>query len=428
MILMDKKILAIAVVLIVAVGGVVACFAILGNGSKSGGDDSVRGVMDVYGNADMNGAIDSDDKKYIQDVLDGKADQTKYCDANHDGKVNADDLTYIQDLIDYKSGTTAYYIDGNKDVAQATFPLKTIVSFGVNSGSLYMLALGFKYPDVIMYDTHPLAPENPDVVLKPFEGAKAIRSATPDDYTTITSAGIPDAVVCPNYYSSYATADQLEVYKKAGIDLIFVNSMDSGGVGDFELTLGFLFNRNAAAQKFANWAYELEDAIKDGIKKVDASKYPDVIAVTGGGQVKGTSSPYTASMKMAGANNAVDFTDDRILYTDPTWLLNYSSAGEYIIHMVVVGYGTTPDGISATYNNYVSKYYTQMDAYKNGKVYVLDNGIPVILRMAYIAELLHPDAFEKGFADSWHQKLIELYGIDYQASSHQFLYTEAPKS
>ena len=65
---------------------------------------------------------------------------------------------------------------------------------------------------------------------------------------------------------------------------------------------------------------------------------------------------------------------------------------------------------------------SQMNAYKNGNFCVIDFTLPQTLRIAYMAEFMYPELFSEGYADQWHQQLIDIYGIDYKVDG-QFMFT-----
>ncbi|MBO4568987.1 MAG: Ig-like domain-containing protein, partial [Candidatus Methanomethylophilaceae archaeon] len=164
------------------------------------------GTLLVYGNANMDSVIDSNDITYVQRVIANTLPKTDYCDANNDGKVDAKDVSYIQDLIAYKDGTVAYYTDGNGAVSHATLPVKKIVAYGSSSAQLFCLALGLDSNTVIQYDTWPsTTPEGVDLVFQNFAGAGTVTSGSLDNFSDVVKDGLPDAVVISYQYASDPT-------------------------------------------------------------------------------------------------------------------------------------------------------------------------------------------------------------------------------
>ena len=63
-------------------------------------------VLNLYGNANLDGTIDNKDIEYVKAVLEGKETPTKFSDANNDGKVDENDVTQIEQIIDWQRKST----------------------------------------------------------------------------------------------------------------------------------------------------------------------------------------------------------------------------------------------------------------------------------------------------------------------------------
>ena len=84
---MNNKLVAIIVVAILVVaGGAIA--VIYSNNSGTDNKPSVASDIRlvVYGNANGDDYLDNNDLTYLQNVLDGKNEENKFCDTNCDGK------------------------------------------------------------------------------------------------------------------------------------------------------------------------------------------------------------------------------------------------------------------------------------------------------------------------------------------------------
>ena len=58
-----------------------------------------KNTLAVYGNANLDNVIDEDDIEYVQWILDGKENETKFADANYDGQIGEDDIVHIRAII-----------------------------------------------------------------------------------------------------------------------------------------------------------------------------------------------------------------------------------------------------------------------------------------------------------------------------------------
>ncbi|MBQ3735814.1 MAG: hypothetical protein II855_02655, partial [Candidatus Methanomethylophilaceae archaeon] len=140
-----NKILPIILVAALAVGGISAAVIVMNNGG-SGGTDANTDKLDydavnlmVFGNANNDLTIDSNDKSLIQEILDGtkSADDYPFADANCDGKIDADDIAEVQRIIDRTEGMTlhvaCYNYSNEKSVVDVTYPLKNIGLYGMHT-------------------------------------------------------------------------------------------------------------------------------------------------------------------------------------------------------------------------------------------------------------------------------------------------------
>lgn len=132
---MNNKLVAIIVVAILVVaGGAIA--VIYSNNSGTDNKPSVASDIRlvVYGNANGDDYLDNNDLTYLQNVLDGKNEENKFCDTNCDGKTNQEDVEYLKAIL---AGTASeiYYENLNGNIASVRQPVNTI---GATIGLLCM--------------------------------------------------------------------------------------------------------------------------------------------------------------------------------------------------------------------------------------------------------------------------------------------------
>ena len=421
---MDKRIIVVIAAAVVVIAAVAAFFVINGDQSttRSGensdyGDETLyKGVMSIYGNADMNTVIDDRDVAFVKNIVSKKTTwnqaQNPFADANCDGVITQEDVDLIENLVKRVDGTQVRFVDGNKQISTATLPMKTIVMSGTNGPALMCLAIGFKNTEVLMMDGKGT----------PYNNMTGVKTATIslDDYDAVTSAGIPDAIIYNNYSDDNLTADQIAKYKKAGIVLMPSPSMEGADIGDFALAVGYLFDKVENAQKFCNWCNNILDTIKNGASKVKESDYPSVLWWYGGQAAAGTDSVYCQLLKDMAAKNVADWPGDyKVLNKDNcTWILDYDP--DYVVRTVTfLGYDTDMSTFKPTFDTY-GDMIKELRAYKDNHYVFVAGGLPQILREAYVVSYLHPDIFGADYGDKCHKELIEMYGIDYDVSQHPF--------
>ncbi len=409
----NKQMIAVAVVVIIAVAGIVA-FASM----SKGGDDNNKKTdygsdLMIYGNANMDSVVDASDVQYVKDYLAGKVDKTEFCDANHDGVVDDKDVDYIQDLIDRKDGTVVWYVDGAGDVFSVEWPLNTFVVLS-NSPQLMALAVGLDDSRIIGYT------KADPVVFKVFEKAALLSSSTLSDYTVMTSNGIPDAIITQSGSAGPVDTEVRNTYSKMGTDIICVAGMDGDKSASSALTLGFLVGGIEKSQQYSKWCIDMLADIESKLSSVPESSRKTALIWFGAHAAAGYDNDYTKALETAGGKSIADWSGYQILNADNcTWILNYDP--EYMIRIYTMGYSSTQESRQALYEKYGAMI-DQMNAYKNGKYCVIDFTLPQTLRIAYMAEFMYPDLFGDGYADNWHQQLVDIYGLDYKVDG-QFIFT-----
>lgn len=409
----NKQMIAVAVVVIIAVAGIVA-FASM----SKGGDDNNKKTdygsdLMIYGNANMDSVVDASDVQYVKDYLAGKVDKTEFCDANHDGVVDDKDVDYIQDLIDRKDGTVVWYVDGVGDVFSVEWPLNTFVVLS-NSPQLMALAVGLDDSRIIGYT------KADPVVFKVFEKAALLSSSTLSDYTVMTSNGIPDAIITQSGSAGPVDTEVRNTYSKMGTDIICVAGMDGDKSASSALTLGFLVGGIEKSQQYSKWCIDMLADIESKLSSVPESSRKTALIWFGAHAAAGYDNDYTKALETAGGKSIADWSGYQILNADNcTWILNYDP--EYMIRIYTMGYSSTQESRQALYEKYGAMI-DQMNAYKNGKYCVIDFTLPQTLRIAYMAEFMYPDLFGDGYADNWHQQLVDIYGLDYKVDG-QFIFT-----
>lgn len=409
----SKQMIAIAAVVIIAVAGIVVFASMSKDGDDNNKKTDYGSDLMIYGNANMDSVVDASDVQYVKDYLAGKVEKTEFCDANHDGVVDDKDVDYIQDLIDRKDGTVVWYVDGAGDVFSVEWPLNTFVVLS-NSPQLMALAVGLDDSRIIGYT------KADPVVFKVFEKAALLSSSTLSDYTVMTSNGIPDAIITQSGSAGPVDAEVRNTYSKMGTDIICVAGMDGDKSASSALTLGFLVGGIEKSQQYSKWCIDMLADIESKLSSVPESSRKTALIWFGAHAAAGYDNDYTRALETAGGKSIADWSGYQILNADNcTWILNYDP--EYMIRIYTMGYSSTQETRQALYEKYGAMI-DQMNAYKNGKYCVIDFTLPQTLRIAYMAEFMYPDLFGDGYADNWHQQLVDIYGLDYKVDG-QFIFT-----
>lgn len=414
---MDTKLIAVFVVGIMVVAGVSA-YVLINNDDGSDIDDESVGRLAVYGNADNNDSIDQKDIDYIQDVIDGKKDRTELCDANHDGKIDAADIQQVKDLIAKKDGTQVHYLDAYNDHQIVHWPANR-VSIIFKSVQLIALAAGLTYPQVVAYQI-----EDP-ILFAPFHGAEIMDklgrggSAPRIGEFEYISSFDPDLIVIGKGTDD-PTPEQRKMYSDAGIDLVSVAMMEGEDSIDSILTLGFLCGDMNSARTYAKWCDSMLSAIDEKVATIEEKDKKTAIIWYGGGAIAGKDDGYMKAFERAGGINDITWDYAALSKDNKEWLLEEQR--DYIFRVFAMGYNSTPEKREALYDRNIPLI-DQTDSYKNGNYWLIDSNIPQILRIAYMGEIMYPEVFGEGFADGWHQQLVDdVYKMDSYDVTGKFTY------
>ena len=149
----DKRFAAIFIIVTILLGSILIAInlsdssdsSLLGHTVSGSEVPSESSRLWVYGNANEDDRLDSDDVTYLQGVLGGTEKPTPLCDANLDGKVNSDDVSYLKRILAAQENGTdvinVYYIDDYRQNQKVTWPVKT-VAIGYCTGAYMALITG----------------------------------------------------------------------------------------------------------------------------------------------------------------------------------------------------------------------------------------------------------------------------------------------
>lgn len=407
----SKKLIAILAVVIIIVAGVAVWMT-----AEPKEEERLKdygGTLLVYGNANEDSVIDEADIKALEQMIAGEIEKTKFADANHDGEVDEKDIEYVKKLIAREKGTVVHYVDGGEFDATVTWPVdkvnvlyraqQTAVAVGLDDTKVQMIS------------------QMDNIFKNKFKNAVwDTTNAGLDDYDAMTAPGIPDAIITVTTPGTALDPAIKAIYSKAGIDIIRVANMEGYGTAATALTLGYLVGTVEQSQKYAAWNTDMLKEISSIVASIPADKIRTGQMWMGGYFATGVGHGYTEAMEFAGLKALADWEGLKPLNMDNrAWFYNYDP--DVIIRTMGIGYSAPAEkgiGIYKTWAPVIE----QMRAYVNDDFCVIDSSMPQSLRIAYTAEFAYPEFFKQGYGDEWHQKLIDLYGIDVKCDG-QFMVT-----
>lgn len=447
------KIVAVVVVLVIVVAGV-AAFLILNNGKGPSVD--IDAALEVYGNADANYKIDENDKTIINNIINNKDGYTlqKYplADANFDGNVTKADLDVVDNILKGKS-TTVYHINHTTDtnkypsgtyVASAQWPVsKTVANGAANALIMYGIVgiedniVGINYsssspPDKIIW---------PEFAVMPSLGSSTMYIDEDPLVTCLeNNPGVTMVLTADNkgYLDGTKGLSEQELEEKYGLDVVRVQhaAVDPDEYCSALLMIGFMFQKESAAQAVAEWTTKVykdistkTDKITNKVKVTATAYYTYLSAIN---------SDYTDVVVQAGgvcplwvgATASIYFDEKNKNYDKRVYEPEYQ--GDKIIAMRTGSgflkaswYDEAQNWDTDTMKKQLA-YFSKFKAYEDGEVWHISGDMPVVARVLYSAAILYPDLFSFEDADKLHQEFVDKF-LDsrYDVSKLTFVLSQA---
>jgi len=370
-------------------------------------------VLNLYGNANLDGTIDNKDIEYVKAVLEGKETPTKFSDANNDGKVDENDVTQIEQIIDGKEKVLILIDSANRTVALKT-PIERVVI--ARKGAEEFTILMAKDKIVGIGDDAKL--NNPDIVKK--TGVDKIQSvgnfnSGSLDYETIISLK-PDLVIATSPALKKGLADKIP----ENIPVVALDSevdIDLASQDEIIKKLGYIVNEPKKADKIINWRDKYKDIVSNGISKLDQDTLPTYYVETYDKYVTYFSDQYDSkAISGCGGRNVIDRSEflknelkDGEVTIDPEWLIDQDPDNIFIREDTnAAGFNWTEEDAKKELETLIDRPgWENLKAVKSGHVYLYSKCFVRSrseIGKVYFAKWMHPDLFKDLNPDSIHEE------------------------
>lgn len=429
---MNTKHVAIVAVIIIIVIAIAAVAVVM-----SGNDDDDKkdlpefasGTGTIYGNADGNTYIDQTDIDLIQAIINGDRSFSDFplADANNDGKVDADDIEIVKKFINGEK-VTMKVLDTQDNVVDVVCPIdKVIILCGSNLAPL-ITVLGCT--DKVIAAAYSTLND-----VRDYSISQGINNGTITKLTTKGTTADVDTIsklvkdtgvhtMFTEYSSMYDLDDEdhVKTYNDWGIDVLELECRNPGQDTRSLAVFGILLGCGDKAAQYTQFVDDIYEQIKE--KEGSAFGTKTFMATASYGGFANKESGYVAMGELAGGVNLSDWSkSSKSVPIGSTWIYEekYNSA-QYLVFggTSYYGKGGFNTWTAAQVGNY-SERYSNMDAWKNNQAYILSTSMPVVCRVAAFAEILYPEIFESGWADSVHQSFIDtFYDTSYTVEHNYF--------
>lgn len=251
-----KAVIAIAVVAILAMGGIGV--AIYNMGDNGGNNVTIDSVLPVYGNANNDDRIDQADIDIINDIINEKKKAEDYplANAKYDDKIDQEDIKQVKAIIN-KTATSVWHvntIETKQNATESKWPITSALCTATPNVAAFLVMLGIT--DKIAAVSYG-ATSQPDYVMMPemkTKFAKSIGKSTGITYDQaspyITSDGV-SAVITSTNATYMANYEDMEAHN---IDVIRIDATGPSAKEFLSavIFLGFMFDKNDNVQKIVD--------------------------------------------------------------------------------------------------------------------------------------------------------------------------------
>lgn len=430
-VMLSTKTIVILVVAIVVISSVGVAWFVFGDGGRN--RIEIDAQLEVFGNANGDGVIDHEDLSIIQDIIKGEKSFEDYplADADCNGVVNTLDYDLTNNIIKANSNNRVRiniinHINYGTEIETVMYPITSAVATGAANTILI-----FKYLGIVEEIKGFSWSAAPDPFLFPEYQYLISESQRLDTSSTKMNVEKVSELVTSDNVSAIITADNrtyvtnADTFKQMGIDTVRVTpaAVDSGDYMSTVLMIAFLFDTDGKGymHKCSELISWYEGFFTDLNSKLNSvKKKASAVTSSSNTDISSNLSDYTNALIAAGAVfpvTSIDWAGSASKKYDyregDTWLNVFDIDYVIPIRVSVAGTfswyeGTAITKGSAVLKNYMSFFQT-MECYQKGNVYVVCGDMPVVLRIAYIAQILYPDVVGHNFAYNYNLDFVQKF-------------------
>lgn len=383
-------------------------------------------TLDIFGNANMDDAIDEEDIAYVEGIIKGTNENTELADANYDGKVDQNDITQIE-LIIRGEDKEITLIDDSGEIVTVRKPIEKIISLSMDDS---IRALDASDMVVGVGDDVKKNPDYyPDLSQRPNIG-----STWPEVDVERIIGLEPDIVIASIYISPDILDDHLEgtgiqvvrIYPRneQELDIYSGNDIKWPSIREDMLKLGYVLGKVDKAKEYVEWYDSIVTPIKEQVSKISEEDKPRLFAEddSRGGMVERTSSAHIMGMEAAGANRIGPGNEA----ADPTVSVEWIIGENPDVYVARIGSSNPTGGYHSDEGTDYKAYYDEImglsgfetiNAVKNNRVHIISGDLTmktaIPIGIAYQAKWYHPELFADLDPQALHQDFIDRFCPDW---------------
>ncbi|NLL95153.1 MAG: hypothetical protein GX224_05330 [Thermoplasmatales archaeon] len=402
---MDSKVIAILAAVLLVAGGASALIVM----SKDGGEEKMvdmgYGLLEVYGNANGDHTIDGKDILLLNEIISGAKSKEDYplADANQDGDIDQKDVNLVNDIINKKEGTVIYVNSHLNGVNVVTVKYPVNRGMATSGTNLLMLVKALDVEDKILAVNKGASSTFGDLFPE-YNGKSDLGNNARTVSTEKAKEYFKQGATVLITQDSTAYVKTESDLKAAGIDVVRVKAAAVKPIDWAQAVnmVGFLLDGTERAKSMTNWYAKLERDLSEKIKDVEK---PNAVASSTKDKISRITSDYAEAVILAGSDYSIgDYGGTGATIDYGTWLLN--NEHDYLFAFKNMGYGEVNE--AKEYNERTTNY-VDLDVYTNGNCYVINGDVPVPVRVAYLAGIMHKDILGEDFGDNANKDFMKKF-------------------
>jgi len=393
-------------------------------------------VLHIFGNANLDGTIDSSDVAAIKSMIDGKQNFTDLADANFDGKIDEADITHVERIInDTQSSLTI--LDGNGKPVTVNQPIQRAIVEHLDNSEMMMIL--DKTDVVVGIDLAMSKSEKEFPVLSKKTSVSGFSPVKDPDYELALS-------LKPDLLLTFSNKTEEKAKNLPGVPVVFAGlyypdliNPQTSSFTDAVHKLGYIMDARAKAEEYINWHVAKINEIKAYTESMSAEEKPTVLIATL--PKDGDKSVFTYAkidtlsqmVSLAGGRSIVEGLPAYLMSNyrveiDPEFVIQQDP--EYMVFITIVvdppiGYDSDDiTGMKKALDAFMSRpEYANLTAVKSGHVYIINGNLrndatKGLIGAAYLAKILHPDVVDLDPEELHQEYLHKFLGLDYDLNSH----------
>jgi len=384
-------------------------------------------TLPIFGNANMDDAVNESDIAYVKDAMAGKSISTELSDVNRDGKIDEEDIKQIERIIDGTEDhltVKAFTIYDKARVVTAPMPADKIIILNLAGAEAIRCV---KAEDKVIGIGDSLAEGSSKDFFPELSKLQTVGKWNEPDIEAILSLK-PDIVI-----ADLRTPDTGKLEDKlegTGITVIRMGFTYPDYSLAETMALGYLLDRREEAKELVDFSGKYIDFIEGRVSSIPPDERPAVYPIyyTSNDLWKTGSNGSIVDMLcgLAGgkniAHNLTGGTGGMYPTVDPEWVVNENPK--------IIFTWSSPGGYSAKNDTQMRDLWTRIvgapelsnvSAAVDKNVYLLTTEITSRPRwfvgLAYLAKWFNPDRFKDLDPEAIHKEYLEKFqGVNYKGT------------